>query len=204
MSQKSFANRIENWPFWNNLTDMLSVGWVDEDRCVNIFDKCQFLGKRQQIKGRASKVSCSSPKVDGKAWRPFSRSVKNAQFHPTRHLSRWVPKLEAERYSTPSIFSAHQHFWHFCSWCFILTSWVSLVLSRPKQSLFQEDRVSKVQNGNFGNVFFSSKMWAQIYAFTFRTRLTKFTEKLRLHLDELSHFSAITTQTVTIPGGLGI
>ena len=67
------------------------------------------------MKGRAPKVSCSSQKVGGNTWRPFWRSVKNAQFHPTKHLSRWVPKLEVERYSTPSIFSAHWHFRLFCS-----------------------------------------------------------------------------------------
>ena len=67
------------------------------------------------MKGRASKVSCSSQKVGGNTWRPFWRSVKNAQFHPTKHLSRWVPKIEAEQYSTPSIFLAHRHFQLFCS-----------------------------------------------------------------------------------------
>ena len=67
------------------------------------------------MKGWAHKVSCSSRKVGGKTWRSFWHSVKNAQFHPTKHLSRWVPKLEAERYSTPSIFSAHWHFRLFCS-----------------------------------------------------------------------------------------
>ena len=56
------------------------------------------------MKGRAPKVSCSSQKVGGKTWRPFWRSVKNAQFHPTKHLSWWVLKLEAEWKSTPSIF----------------------------------------------------------------------------------------------------
>ena len=33
---------------------------------------------------------------------------------------------------------------------------------------------------------------------------TEFPEHFGLHLDELSQFSAITTQTVTIPGGSGI
>ena len=62
------------------------------------------------MKGWAYKVSCSSRKVGGKTWRSFWHSVKNAQFHPTKHLSQWVPKLEAEWYSTPSIFSAHLNF----------------------------------------------------------------------------------------------
>ena len=33
---------------------------------------------------------------------------------------------------------------------------------------------------------------------------TKFTENFGLHIDELSQFNAITTKTVTIPGGSGI
>ena len=82
--------------------------------CVwSVSDKRQFVGKRQKNKGRASKVSCSAQKVVGNTWRPWGRFVKNAQFHPTKHLSRWVPELEAERYSTPSIFSAHWHFRNF-------------------------------------------------------------------------------------------
>ena len=32
----------------------------------------------------------------------------------------------------------------------------------------------------------------------------QFSEKFGLHIDELSQLSAITTQTVTIPGGSGI
>ena len=81
----------------------------------SVSDKRQFVGKRQKNKGRASKVSCSAQKVVGNTWRPWGRFVKNAQFHPTKHLSRWVPELEAERYSTLSIFSAHRHFRFFCS-----------------------------------------------------------------------------------------
>ena len=34
----------------------------------------------------------------------------------------------------------------------ILTSWVSLVLSRPKQLLFREDQVWELKNGNFGKI----------------------------------------------------
>ena len=85
------------------------------DRCVNHFGQISVCRQTTKMKGRASKVSCSSQKVGGNTWRPFWRSVKNAQFHPTKHLSRWVPKIEAERYSTPSIFSAHRHFRFFCS-----------------------------------------------------------------------------------------
>ena len=70
----------------------------------SVSDKYQFADKRQKMKGRASKVSCSSCKVGEKTWRLFWRSVKNAQFHPTKHLSWWVLKLEAEWCSTPSIF----------------------------------------------------------------------------------------------------
>ena len=70
----------------------------------SVSDKYQFADKQQKMKGRAPKVSCSSQKVGGRTWRPFWRSVKNAQFHPTKHLSWWVLKLEAEWCSTPSIF----------------------------------------------------------------------------------------------------
>ena len=70
----------------------------------SVSDKYQFADKRQKMKGRAPKVSCSSQKVGGKTWRSFWRSVKNAQFHPTKHLSQWVLKLVAEWYYTPSIF----------------------------------------------------------------------------------------------------
>ena len=54
MLPKLFTNKIKNWPFWNHLPDFTRTGvW-------NFFDKCQFVGKRQKMKGRASKVSCSS------------------------------------------------------------------------------------------------------------------------------------------------
>ena len=81
----------------------------------SVSDKYQFADKWQKMKGMASKVSCSSRKVGGKTWRPFWRSVKNAQFHPTKHLSRWVLKLEAEWYSTPSIFRLTDIFDFFVS-----------------------------------------------------------------------------------------
>ena len=67
------------------------------------------------MKGMASKVSCLSRKVGGKTWRPFCRSVKNARFHPTKHLSRCVLKLEAEWYSTPTIFRLNDIFDFFVS-----------------------------------------------------------------------------------------
>ena len=37
-----------------------------------------------------------------------------------------------------------------------------------------------------------------------RKTKTQFPKNFGLHLDEMSQFSAITTQTVTIPGGSGI
>ena len=60
-------------------------------RCVKFFDNGQFVGKRQKMKARASKVSCLSRKVVGKTWLLFWLSVKNAQFHMAKHLTRWVP-----------------------------------------------------------------------------------------------------------------
>jgi len=60
-------------------------------RCVKSFDNGQFVRKRQKMKARASKVSCLSRKVVGKTWHLFWLSVKNAQFHMAKHLTRWVP-----------------------------------------------------------------------------------------------------------------
>ena len=37
----------------------------------------------------------------------------------------------------------------------ILTSWVSLALSRPKQLLFREDQVWELKNGSLGKIDFS-------------------------------------------------
>ena len=53
---------------------------------MKFFDNGQFVRKRQEMKARASKVSCLSRKVVGKTWRLFWLSVRNAQFHMEKHL----------------------------------------------------------------------------------------------------------------------
>ena len=124
----------------------------------SVSDKYQFADKQQKMKGRAPKVSCSSQKVGGNTWRPFWRSVKNAQFHPTKHLSRWVPKLEAERYSTPSIFSAHWHFRLFCS------RWPSFLRNdqRNDDKAYQRSLVKKKQKSPRKFIFVTGYFFDQI------------------------------------------
>ena len=52
-----------------------------------IFDKCQFVGKRQKIKGGAIKRFLFGLKSWLKKWVWFCPIVKIARFHPTKHLS---------------------------------------------------------------------------------------------------------------------
>ena len=138
----------------------------------SVSDKRQFVGKRQKIKGRASKVSCSAQKVVGNTWRPWGRFVKNAQFHPTKHLSRWVPELEAERYSTPSIFSAHRNFWLFCSrWPSYLRNDQYNVPTGTRRSAVKKNKTGRI----FGQKDTPSRKWifAEISASFWQVRYGK-------------------------------
>ena len=85
----------------------------------NPFNKCWFVGNQQKMKGRASQISCLSRKVRSMKWRPFWGIVKNARFHPTKHLSQWVSsQLEI---GNLLFFGAHRDFRLFCSrWLFFL------------------------------------------------------------------------------------
>ena len=58
----------------------------------NFFNKCQFVGKRQKIKGRAIKHFLFSSKSE-KTWIWLWSIVKNGRFHPTTHLSWSVNQL---------------------------------------------------------------------------------------------------------------
>ena len=71
------------------------------------------------MKGRASQISCLSRKVRSMKWRPFWGIVKNARFHPTKHLSQWVSSQL--KIGNLLFFGAHRDFRLFCSrWLFFL------------------------------------------------------------------------------------
>ena len=85
----------------------------------NPFNICWFVGNQQKMKGRASQISCLSRKVRSMKWRPFWGIVKNARFHPTKHLSQWVSSQL--KIGNLLFFGAHRDFRLFCSrWLFFL------------------------------------------------------------------------------------
>ena len=76
---------LRNRKFWRKNCNFFTRAGV-----WNPFNKCWFVGNQQKMKGRASQISCLSRKVRSMKWRPFWGIVKNARFHPTKHLSQWV------------------------------------------------------------------------------------------------------------------